>query len=662
MLAMEKWLRSGLLGLVLLLAASLRLTGLDWDAYRHYHPDERYIAWVATTVEWPTSWRTAFDPARSSFNPYYWPPGAESTGIVVPQDTQRRFAYGHLPLYLGVAATRLAEGVGPVLAPLLPPGWVLTRDVLNGADMVEFRHLTAVARALTALFDVATVLVLFLLGRLLFNQWVGLLAAAFLALNVMHLQLAHFFTSDPYLTFFVVTAVYFMVRGVRKAGTQGGSGAGGQLLLAAVFVGLAVGSKFSAVLLFLPLGLAFWLRKERWVWGLATAVLGAFLAFFLTNPFAVLDFSCQAMTPAVHIGPVTIPAIDLRSCYLDNITTQSRMVRGDVDLDFTRQYQDTLPYLYPLEMQLRWGMGPLLGAAALLGLGWAGWRGLKKVGQLKNCQLSIVHCQLLIVLAWVLPFLLTTAGFYVKFMRYLQPVVPFLLLFAAAFLAQLPGRWVRAGAAGLVLGGTAVGALAFVGIYSQPHPWVQGSQWIYAHVEPGALILSERWDDPLPTSMEVNGELRRRAEYKNEELTWLTGTGDRDDALKLAANLALLAEADYLVLTSNRVYGVVPRLPQAYPLSSQYHQLLFDGALGYELVAVYGRFPRIANFYIKPETFVWPGLAPPTAVTAYLGSFPGLTWGRADESFTVYDQPLTMIWQNVGRKTAAEFERAFVKE
>ncbi len=643
------------MGVILLLAAVLRLTGLDWDAYHHYHPDERYISWVATTVEWPADWRTAFDPARSSFNPYYWPPDAESAGIVVPQDAQRKFAYGHLPLYLGVAATRLAEAVGPALVPYLPAGWVLTRDVLNGAGMVEYRHLTAVSRALTALFDVATVLMIFLLGRLLFNGRVGALAAAFLALNVMHIQLAHFFTSDPYLTFFVVTAVYFMVRSQKdlhdtscKLQILGLPPATCNLLLSAVFIGLAVGSKFTAVLLFLPLGLAFWLwRGKRWGLWLGTAVLVAFLAFFLTNPFAVLDFSCRVVSPPVQFGPVKVPALNWGSCYLDNITTQSRMARGSLDLDFTRQYRGTLPYLYPLEMQLRWGMGPLLGLAALLGLGWAIWQVRKR------------NKKLLIVLAWVLPFLLITGGFYVKFMRYLQPATPFLMLFAAALLVNLPGRWMRTGVAALVLAGTGLWAVSFVGIYNQPHPWVQGSQWIYANVEPGALILSERWDDPLPSTMEVGGELRRRTEYGNEELTWLTGTGAKDDALKLAANLTLLAEADYLVITSNRVYGVTPRLPQVYPLSSQYHQLLFDGVLGYELVAVYGRFPHIGSFYIEPDTFGWPGLTPPTAVTAYLAQFPGLTWGRVDESFVVYDQPLTMIWQNAAHKSVAELEALF---
>ena len=72
--------------------------------------------------------------------------------------------------------------------------WLLTQDILNARGMVEFRHLTAVSRALTALFDVATVWLVFLLGRRVYDEKVGLLAAAFLALNVMHIQLAHFFS------------------------------------------------------------------------------------------------------------------------------------------------------------------------------------------------------------------------------------------------------------------------------------------------------------------------------------------------------------------------------------------------------------------------------------------------------------------------------------
>ncbi|MFQ5485402.1 MAG: hypothetical protein ACE5DO_08745 [Desulfobacterales bacterium] len=94
---MKRWQTAVLLTLILSAALALRWTGLDWDDYEHHHPDERYITWVATTIERPSDWHAAFSPKKSPFNPYYWPADAESRGIVVPQDEPRRFAYGHLP-------------------------------------------------------------------------------------------------------------------------------------------------------------------------------------------------------------------------------------------------------------------------------------------------------------------------------------------------------------------------------------------------------------------------------------------------------------------------------------------------------------------------------------------------------------------------------------
>ena len=211
----KRWIEGLILVFILLIAAGLRWTGLDWDDYNHHHPDERYISWVATTIEWPSDWATAFDPVQSSFNPYYWPADGESEGIGVLHDEPRKFAYGHFPLYLGVAATRLLEWAAPTLRPFFPDSWLLTSDLLNGRSLIEYRHLTAVSRALTGLFDLGTLIFVYLLGRRLFDGKIALLAAAFLAVNVMHIQLAHFFAVDPYLTFFVVGAIYFMVREVK---------------------------------------------------------------------------------------------------------------------------------------------------------------------------------------------------------------------------------------------------------------------------------------------------------------------------------------------------------------------------------------------------------------------------------------------------------------
>lgn len=686
---MKKWQERVCLGLILLAAAVFRFSGIDWDDYHHHHPDERYITWVATTIERPSSWQTAFSPNESSFNPFYWPPDAASEGIEVPQNAPRDFAYGHVPLYLGVLATRLAERVGPYLQPLFPDDWLFTQDILNSARLIEFRHLTAVSRALTALVDVGTVWLVYLLGRQLFSPQVGLLAAAFLTVNVMHIQLAHFFISDPYQTFFTVAAIYFLMltvensqsvhrekRGAERANSDNRSPltADRKLitaywLLASVFIGLAIGSKFAAILLFVPLLLAAWWLGRRWQWWLATAVFTAFLTFFLTNPFAVLDFSCEVNTPAVSVGPVTIPAVNWGSCYLENIVTQGRMVRGDGDVPFARQYSDTLPYFYFIEMQLRWGMGWPLGLLAFGGFGWAIWREIEglEIGRLRlrdwrlegfNPQSPISN---LLLLAWVVPFFLTTGGFFVKFMRYLQPMTPFLLLWAAAWLFSWQRNWLKWGVGSAVLLTTTLYAVSFANLYRQPHPWVTASEWLFRNVESGSLVLSEKWDDSLPSTMILDGEVRRRSEYPNAELTWLSGADAADDAAKLAGNLALLAQADYVTILSNRIYGTVPRLPERYPLSSQYHELLFSGTLGYEPVFVAGRYPTLFGWQLRPDTFGWPGLVPPLLVQSYLDAQPGFNLGRADESFMVYDQPLTIIFENVERKTAAELQSFFTQ-
>ncbi|MBK8905944.1 MAG: glycosyltransferase family 39 protein [Anaerolineaceae bacterium] len=678
---MKKWQERVCLAFILLVAAVFRLTGIDWDDYHHYHPDERYISWVATTIEFSSDWQTAFSPHQSTFNPFYWPPEAASRGIEVPQNEPRDFAYGHVPLYLGVLATRLMEWVGPRLHSLFPDDWLLTQDLFNQAELIEFRHLTAVARALTALFDVGTVWLVFLLGRRLFSSVVGLLAAAFLAVNVMHIQLAHFFISDPYQTFFTTAALVLLIKAVshrehREKRDQADNGSPitdhrsritVYWLLAAVFIGLAIGSKFSAILLVLPLMLAATWMEGRWDFWLGTAVFTTALTFFLTNPFAVLDLSCEVLTPAMQLGPVTVPALDWRACYVENIATQNSMVQGEGDVPFTRQYGGTRPYLYFVEMQLRWGMGWPLGLLAFGAFGWAVWQVFRRLEigsrRLRDWRLIAKNLQFpisnLLLLAWVVPFFVTTGGFFVKFMRYLQPLTPFLMVWAAAWLWSWRSAWLKWGVGTAVLLTTTLYAISFVNVYRQPHPWVAASEWIFRTVEPGALILSEQWDDSLPSSMVVDGEVRRRSEYPNDELTWLTGTEEDDNAEKLAENLELLAEADYITVLSNRIYGTVPRLQERYPLSSQYHELLFSGALGYEPVFVAGRYPTLFGWQLRPNTFGWPDLVPPPLVQSYLDSQPGFNLGRADESFIVYDQPLTIVFENVERKTAVELQSLF---
>ena len=74
---------------------------------------------------------------------------------------------------------------------------------------------------------------------------------------------------------------------------------------------------------------------------------------------------------------------------------------------------------------------------------------------------------------------------------------------------------------------------------------------------------------------------------------------------------------------------------------------------------MYGRYPHLFGFTLKPDTFDWPGLKPPDFVADYLANQSGITWGRVDESFIAYDQPLVMIFRNTKHLTAEEMAAQF---
>ena len=108
------------------------------------------------------------------------------------------------------------------------------------------------------------------------------------------------------------------------------------------------------------------------------------------------------------------------SSYLSDIFTQSSMVNMNVDWPFTRQYIDTPKYFYQIFQLSKWGLGPILGII---------------------CWISLIHILIdsflykrkveLIILSWVVPYFLITGWFDVKFLRYMLPLVPFLLIFAS---------------------------------------------------------------------------------------------------------------------------------------------------------------------------------------------------------------------------------------
>jgi hypothetical protein len=501
-------------------------------------------------------------------------------------------------------------GLADILCHALPPDTFLGR-LLKVSTQTRLAHLTYTGRALSALYDTLTVLATFLLANRLFNREGGLVAAACCAVAVLHIQNAHFGTVDTALTLTATLTLWLLVRYAQSHQRR-------DSLLAGLCAGLAMGCKATAILLIVPIlatHLHFEQRKLR-LPNMSTfwfTLLSGTAAFVLTNPYAVLD-------------PVP---------FLTELVTQADMVAGRLDWPFTRQYIGTLPLVYSIEQQARWELGLPLTLACYVGLGWAIYHAIRTRSR-----------PLIILLTWSCTMLLATSLPLVKFPRYALPLMPALFTLVGGMCATQKAntgkeRLVRFAVASLTLMPSVLYVSAFNHMYSHPHPWVEASTWAYRSLPAGTTLATERWDDPLPLDLPIDGTLRLRDRTYTTLL--LDPFTEPDDANKLLTLLSDLSQADYLILSSNRLYGVIPRLSERYPLTAAYYRTLFAGKLGFELDRVFTRTPNLLGLSLCDDPFSRADLNIPPEATLDCD----LTLGPADESFTVYDHPMVLVFKNI---------------
>ncbi len=683
--------------LALLLAAlALRLYGINWDDGHGFHPDARsfylraddmfraltlapgYERWLA---EWPgmepgiPDFWTALSAERSPLNPHWFP-------------------LGSILIYALALIRSVAEPF---------TGW--------GALDLRFA-----GRALAALADAGSVWLVYVIGRRMYGRGTGILAAALTTFAVIHIQHAHFYRPEPFTVLASLASLWAMLRFIHTRRTRDAA-------LLGALVGLTLAAKISAAPVLAPLALTFlWVCKDRaggrWrdltVTAAAQFVPTALLAgltalavFFVTTPYALLDFAA----------------------FIADIRAQAEMARAAGHWPFTWQYADTPPFWYQIRQTAVWGLGLPLGIAAWLAApftAWLAWRG------------GLAQRADLLLLAWAVPAFVFLELFEVKFLRYVFPLLPFYILMAARMLAaavawaaarrepggglaqadfvphdapfseewhatpptvgddvlfdeplfgdapfseewhatpplagrtyapldaaaanaarpspnagrrRLIDRWAYPATIALlavVLAATILYAVAFSGIYSRPHTAVAASEWINANVPPGASIINagSLWDERIPNLGRYD--------------VWDFPAYHRpDDDAKIARLANRLADAGYLIFYSNRAYGAVSRLPEEFPQSAAFYRQLFAGELGYRLERGFTSYPSLAGVSLRDNPYGRAGLTPPPLAPDGNDGQPGgivINLGYADENVIGYDHPQTLVFRNVERLPVA---------
>ncbi len=582
------------LGVILLGAALLRFAGQDWDAGQHLHPDERFLSFVETGLKWPGDRLLAsyFNEPTSTLNP-------ANVGFA-------SFSYGDFPvIFVKVVATALHQ--------------------------TDYSQVYLVGRTVAALVDLGTLVLIFLLARTLYrDNRVALLAALFYSLSALAIQQAHFFVVDGFAVFFVTAALYFMARIFHRNRLR-------DYLLAGTCIGAALASKFSVypiaeVLLIVGAYRVYVDVRDpeqhpgrvlgQVAMRLAIAALAIFLCFRILQPYAFQ-------------GPGLL-GISLSHRWLKAGQQIQALATGRADVPYGYQWTDRPAIIFPLENLVLWGMGLPLGVAACAGWVAAAWQLVR--------HRRWIH---LLPVVWTALLLGVLGLQWFKYMRYFLPVYPTLCLLAGWLLVTLydAGRrprmirvarrirlhWTASPAIaliGLVVTGTLLYAIAVGSIYLRPHSRIVASQWIYSHIGPGSVVANESaWDDSLPLPLPRVGDASR---YQSLNL----GLTDEDTPLKMQHMLSVLDQADYLLISSNRQYASLVRLPERFPMTVKYYDALFSGRLGFSRVADFTSYPQLLGIRLADQ--------------------------GADESWTVYDHPRVQVFQKTSRYSHALAARLFV--
>jgi YYY domain-containing protein len=596
--------------LLLLLAFLLRAAVQGWDSgLGSPHPDERQVAFVSEKV---TSWLA--DPGFFAYGSLHFHVVRVAAAVLGYPRTYPGLLVGGRLLSLGASLGALALG------------WWLARRAWG-------------ARAA----DLA----------LLLGAWVPL-----------DLEQSHFATVEAHHSLWVMATLAACLWLAERPRTRSGA-------IAALIAGGALGASLAVKIASLPLALPLIValvaasrRRGSWLAGIgssAWAAAGAATAFWIGQPWAFagavppfaiiglavvsagasaiatrrigwqrralvglaavtlvacMGYGAVTMAPAVTGDPgfgrswpaIGLPAQPLlNSAYLRGIGEQVAMVVGKADLPYARVYHGTLPFIYPAGQLVMWGFGPLLLGAIAWSAGCASWLQLRRWRRWLAGRWSTSSLLVVILLAWALPMACRLATLHVKYLRYWQPlVVPGVLLAAWGMLRLVPG-WRRLLTTAVVFA-TGLWGVAYLWAFVEPHPHRTASAWLSPLIEAGQRVAFEHWDETIELKAPVE-----RLSLPSYDLP--------DGPGKVRAWCTELANADWVVLTSNRVRRTVFANRERFPRTARLYSLLLSGQLGFEALGRADRGPRIFGLEMPVQ--------------------------EADESFVNYDFPRVVILRKV---------------
>jgi Dolichyl-phosphate-mannose-protein mannosyltransferase len=328
-----------------------------------------------------------------------------------------------------------------------------------------------IGRATSTIIGAVNVYLVYRIGRLAYSERAGLIAATFLAVNILHVKLSHYIIVDIPMTCLVTAAIYFAVK-IAMGGTRS------DYVWAAVLTALATTTKVTAILLIAPMvvshyfcvagrdsrPLQFVLDKQLW-----QAIIAFIVVYAVTTPGIVLHFDSFIGFMMSKFGA------DVHGASVDALesTVQSTMLARTNLFQF---YFDVIKDSMTVPIFL----------ICLVGLGYGLW---------KRSRADLVLMSCVFVFYLMLSITTDTREF---FPRYILPAIPMIALLGARLLDDILGRFkrVRKLPAGVLLA-VLLGILPASRIAAENYLMTQkdtrasASEWFETNVPAGSRVFIE---------------------------------------------------------------------------------------------------------------------------------------------------------------------------
>lgn len=295
----------------------------------------------------------------------------------------------------------------------------LSEVLIYGNTATIRTNMYLISRILSAVMGTLTVFMIYLIGKEIYNKKIGLISSSFLACTMGFVTLAHFATVDIPLTFWIVVSLFFFIKIVNTGKMK-------YYLLGGLFAGLALSTKYTALLLIIPMFVSHLLsQKQKWcrdfnffaretysklakipfhqkfLSGVVMMVIG----FVIGTPFSILDFST------------------FKKAVVSELIIRNYGYKG-----FSGPSNSWMPFIFDFEN----AMGLPLLLICSIGLIYL----IYKTAKRDENELSKSK-YIILLLSWVIPYYIIIGSWSTTSMRYIIPIIPILTIFGGKFMYDM---------------------------------------------------------------------------------------------------------------------------------------------------------------------------------------------------------------------------------